>query len=86
MAVETSGGFDRLKRPKMLFEPHVFWRNLTGTVRTRTASLGLACAAWKPGAYPTDCYPRLMQAMVIDETAASWSRGQILGENHREAG
>lgn len=46
MEVEASGGgFDRLKRPKMLFEPHVFWRNLSGAARTRAASLGLAYAA-----------------------------------------
>ncbi|CAO4153274.1 N-acetylmuramidase family protein [Methylorubrum aminovorans] len=91
MEVEASGGgFDRLKRPKMLFEPHVFWRNLSGAARTRAASLGLAYAAWKPGAYPTDSYPRLMQALAIDETAAlkacSWGLGQILGENHEAAG
>ncbi|QIJ77127.1 DUF3380 domain-containing protein [Methylobacterium sp. NI91] len=91
MEVEAAGGgFDRLKRPKMLFEPHVFWRNLSGAERTRAASLGLAYVAWKPGAYPPDSYPRLMQAMVIDETAAlkaaSWGLGQILGENHRAAG
>ncbi|GMA74334.1 hypothetical protein GCM10025880_07510 [Methylorubrum aminovorans] len=88
MEVESSGGgFDRLKRPKMLFEPHVLWRNLSGAERTRAASLGLAYASWKPGAYPTDSYPRLMQAMAINETAAlkasSWGLGQILGENHR---
>ena len=86
MEVEASGGgFDRLKRPKMLFEPYVFWRNISGAARTRAASLGLAYAAWKPGAYPTDSYPRLMQAMAIDETAAlkaaCWGLGQILGEN-----
>ncbi|GMA75887.1 hypothetical protein GCM10025880_23040 [Methylorubrum aminovorans] len=91
MDVEASGsGFDRLKRPKMLFEPHVFWRNLSGAERTRAASLGLAYASWKPGAYPTDSYPRLMQAMAINETAAlkasSWGLGQILGENHKAAG
>lgn len=91
MEVEASGGgFDRLKRPKMLFEPHVFWRNLSGAERTRAASLGLAYAAWKPGAYPTDSYPRLLQAMAISETAAlkasSWGLGQILGENFKAAG
>ncbi len=91
MEVEASGGgFDRLKRPKMLFEPHVFWRNLSGAARTRAASLGLAYAAWKPGAYPTDSYPRLAQALAIDEAAAlkscSWGLGQILGENHKAAG
>lgn len=91
MEVEASGGgFDRLKRPKMLFEPHVLFRNLSGSARTRAVSLGLAYASWKPGAYPSDSYPRLMQALAIDETAAlkacSWGLGQILGENHRAAG
>ncbi len=90
MEVEASGGFDRLTRLKMLFEPHVFWRNLSGAARTRAASLGLAYAAWKPGAYPTGSYLRLTQATAIDETAAlkaaSWGLGQILGENHRAAG
>lgn len=78
----AGGGFDRLKRPKMLFEPHVFWRHLADAEQTRAASLGLAYAAWKPGSYPTDSYPRLMQAMAINETAAlkasSWGLGQIL--------
>ncbi|WP_311409714.1 N-acetylmuramidase domain-containing protein [Methylorubrum extorquens] len=38
MEVEASGGFDRLRRPKMLFEPHVLWRNLSGAARTHAAS------------------------------------------------
>lgn len=34
MDVETSGGgFDPQGRPKILFEPHVFYRNLTGAKR-----------------------------------------------------
>lgn len=89
--VEASGGgFDAKKRPKMLFEPHVFYRNLTGVERTHAVSAGLAYAAWKPGAYPSDSYPRLSAAMAINETAAlkaaSWGLGQILGENFVAAG
>ena len=89
--VETAGGgFDKLRRPKILFEPHVFYRNLSGAARTRAASLGLAYPNWRSGNYPTDSYPRLMQALAIDETAAlkacSWGLGQILGENHKAAG
>ena len=44
--VESSGsGFDRLGRPKMLFEPHVCWRQLgPGAKRDRAASLGIAYA------------------------------------------
>lgn len=89
--VEASGGgFDKLKRPKMLFEPHVFFRNLTGVERTHAVSAGLAYAAWRPGIYPSDSYPRLSAAMAINETAAlkaaSWGLGQILGENFVAAG
>lgn len=90
--VESSGsGFDKLKRPKMLFEPHVFYRHLgAGAKRDRAVSLGIAYAKWKPGAYPTDSYPRLAQAMAIDEAAAimsaSWGLTQILGENFKECG
>lgn len=89
--VEAAGsGFDRSGRLKMLFEPHVFYRNLSGAKQERAVREGLAYAAWRPGAYPGDSYPRLIQAMAIDETAAlkacSWGLGQILGENHKAAG
>lgn len=90
--VESSGsGFDKLGRPKMLFEPHVFWRHLgAGAKRDRAASLGIAYAKWKPGNYPSDSYPRLAQAMDIDVEAAlksaSWGLTQILGENHVDLG
>lgn len=37
--VETSGsGFDAQKRPKMLFEPHVFFRNLIGPKRDQAVN------------------------------------------------
>jgi hypothetical protein len=40
--VDTSGGaWDRQGRPKMLFEPHVFYRDLSGAARERL-SVGLA--------------------------------------------
>lgn len=89
--VEASGsGFDASKRPKMLFEPHVFYRNLTGADRAYAEQVGLAYKAWKAGAYPKDSYPRLIAAMAISETAAlkaaSWGLGQVLGENYVAAG
>lgn len=89
--VEASGsGFDKSGRPKMLFEPHVFYRNLSGEKRARAVEVGLAYREWRRDAYPKDSYPRLMEAMLIDETAAlkaaSWGMGQILGENHVAAG
>lgn len=91
--VETKGGgFDKLKRPRILFEMHVFWRNLTPAKQKIAAAQGLAYAAWKPGNYGAESeqYPKLFRAMAIDETAAlaacSWGLGQILGENFKAAG
>lgn len=90
--VESAGtGFDKQGRPKMLFEPHIFWRELgVGAKRDRAAKEGLAYPRWKPGAYPKDSYPRLAKAMAIDPDAAlrsaSWGLGQIMGFNHIKAG
>ncbi|WP_028716871.1 N-acetylmuramidase domain-containing protein [Paracoccus sp. J39] len=90
--VETSGGgFDSHGRPKMLFEPHVFWRELgAGPKRTRAEAQGLAYQRWGTAPYPRDSYPRLTLAMGIDINAAlrsaSWGLGQILGGNHKAAG
>jgi hypothetical protein len=89
--VEAAGsGFDKQGRPKMLFEPHGFYRNLSVARRNEAVNAGLAYKAWKPGNYPADSYPRLIKAMAIDETAAlkaaSWGLGQILGENHKLVG
>ena len=91
MDVEAAGsGFDSSGRPKMLFEPHVFYRNLTGAKRTAAVNAGLAYPKWGTKSYPRDSYPRLIKAMEIDETAAlksaSWGLGQVLGENHRIVG
>jgi hypothetical protein len=89
--VESRGyGFDKAGRVLMLFEPHVFWRNLKGSKQAAALKAGLAYPKWKPGAYPADSYPRFVQALAIDEEAAikaaSWGLGQILGENFRAAG
>lgn len=91
MDVESSGfGFDNEGRPKMLFEPHVFYRNLAGASRDRAVREGLAYPRWGTHSYPKDSYPRLAQAMAIDETAAlksaSWGLGQVLGENYHMLG
>lgn len=91
MDIEAAGsGFDKSGRLKMLFEPHVFYRNLSGAKRDAAVREGLAYSAWRPGAYPADSYPRLLRAIAIDETAAlkscSWGLGQIMGENFAAAG
>lgn len=89
--VESAGsGFDAKGRPKMLFEPHLFYRFLTGEKRDKAVVEGLAYAEWRRGSYPADSYPRLVAAMLIDETAAlraaSWGLGQILGDNYKLCG
>lgn len=90
--VETSGGgFDGHGRPKMLFEPHVFWRELgPGQKRATAEASGLAYQRWGSAPYPKDSYPRLALAMKVDTNAAlrsaSWGLGQILGSNHKAAG
>ena len=88
LEVESSGsGFDKQGRPKILFEPHVFYRCLPAEKRQRAVAAGLAYPEWRRGQYPADSYPRLLKAIEIDETAAlkacSWGLGQILGENHK---
>jgi len=90
--VETSGGgFDSQGRPRMLFEPHVFWRELgQGPKRTTAEAQGLAYPKWGTKPYPVDSYSRLATAIKIDANAAlrsaSWGLGQILGSNHKAAG
>lgn len=91
LAVEAAGkGFDSKGRPKMLFEPHVFYRNLLGAKRDEAVRQGLAYSKWGMKSYPADSYPRLVAAMAIDEPAAlkaaSWGLGQVLGENYAAAG
>ncbi|GLS41016.1 hypothetical protein GCM10010869_66130 [Mesorhizobium tianshanense] len=89
--VETGGhGFDAQGRPIILFEPHVFFRNLSGAARAQAVAAGLAYPRWGEKPYPRDSYPRLKAACAIDETAAlrsaSWGLGQVLGENFKAAG
>ncbi len=89
--VEAAGtGFDKYGRPKMLFEPHIFYRQLSGSQRNRAVQLGLAYPKWKPNGYPADSYDRLDLAMTLNQTAAlkssSWGLPQILGFNHGLAG
>jgi len=92
LEVEARGsGFDRTGRPAQLFEPHVFFRELgPGARRDRAVRAGLAYPSWGERPYPTDSYPRLFEAMMIDETAAlrsaSWGLGQIMGFNFKAAG
>lgn len=82
-------GFDKLGRPKMLFEPHLFFRNLAGAERDAAVVAGLAYPKWRKE-YPADSYPRLAKAMEINRDAAlksaSWGRYQCLGDHYAMLG
>lgn len=92
MDVEAAGsGFDTVGRPKMLFEPHLFYRELgPGKKRDAAVKAGLAYPEWKPKGYPKESYTRLAKAMDIDVDAAirsaSWGLTQILGRWHKDIG
>ncbi len=92
MEVESRGaGFDKTGRPVILFEPHIFWKELgPGRKRDAATRAGLAYPRWGTKPYPKDSYPRLMDAIEIDERAAlrstSWGLGQVMGFNHVAAG
>lgn len=92
MDVEAAGsGFDSQGRPKMLFEPHIFYRELgPGTKRDKAVKAGLAYSKWGAKPYPKESYTRLAAAMKIDSEkalrSASWGLFQILGKWHKEIG
>lgn len=94
VAVESSGsGFDATGRPKVLFEPHIFYRRLSGEQRDRAVEEGLAYLKWGEKPYPKGSdaqYDRINRAMLIDQSealkSASWGLGQIMGFNHTAAG
>jgi hypothetical protein len=94
LAVESrNSGFDAKRRPIILFEPHVFYRNLQGAERQRAVEEGLAYQKWGAKPYPRGQdaqYDRLSRAAKIDEEAAfrsiSVGLGQVLGKNYAAAG
>lgn len=91
LEVESRGsGFDDYGRPKILFEPHVFYDLLTEPQRSTAVKQGLAYEKWGTKKYPTDSYPRLFAAMKINPDAAlqscSWGMTQIMGRNYKMIG
>lgn len=91
---ETRGrGFDSQNRPIILFEPHIFYKQLASNdpSKLQTAiTQGLAYKNWGEQRYPSDSYPRLERAMLINKElalrSASWGLGQIMGFNFSMAG
>jgi hypothetical protein len=90
LAVETSGfGFLPDKRPKILFERHIFHDLTYGRFDASHPDISHQSAGGygMPGAHQ---YMRLTEAAALDRPcalqSASWGIGQILGLNHRQAG
>ncbi len=90
LAVETSGcGFLADRRPKILFERHVFSRLTAHRYDADDPDVSQPTAGgYGPsGAYQ---YGRLMAAIQLDRAAAlqsaSWGLAQIMGENHDASG
>lgn len=76
--VESSGGgFDKLGRPKILFERHFFHRLTSGKWSPMSFSLAQA------GGYNEDSWEKLLAACGRDPDAAfssaSWGRFQVMG-------
>lgn len=94
ISVETDGsGFDWAGRPTILFEPHRFYRHLSGGDLRAAVQAGLAYPKWGEQPYPPTSdgnYARLIAACQINEAAglmsASWGLGQIMGENFTGVG
>src|SRR5271169_4112779 len=82
LAVETSGcGFLPDRRPKILFERHIFSRETNGQLDASNPDI----SDRTPGGYGADGahqYDRLEQALILDRKAAlrstSWGIGQVM--------
>ncbi len=90
ISVETSGcGFLPDRRPKILFERHIFSRLTGGTYDATNPDISQPTAGGY-GAAGANQYDRLAVAQALDQTAAwqsaSWGLGQVMGENFAAAG
>jgi N-acetylmuramidase/Putative peptidoglycan binding domain len=90
IAVETSGyGFLPDRRPKILFERHIFHRLTGGRFDNDDPDVSQPTAGgYGPGG--AHQYERLAAAILLDRDAAlqsaSWGLGQVMGENFKAAG
>jgi hypothetical protein len=90
LTVETSGcGFLADRRPKILFERHIFSRETGNRFDASNPDISNST----PGGYGADGanqYNRLQQALALDRNAAlrstSWGIGQVMGFNAEIAG
>lgn len=79
--------------PVILFEPHVFYRLLSESMRAIAVQRGLASEKWNKSLYPktqTDRWNQFHLAAEIDKSAAieatSFGVGQVLGQNWKSLG
>ena len=91
MDVEARGtGFDSQGRVIMLYEPHIFNREVDPSLRADAVAQGLAYTKWGAKPYPKSSYPIFERAIGMDRDAgfrsASWGFGQIMGFNCKLAG
>ena len=93
--VESGGrkSFIAPGKPPILFEGHVFWRNLSNPKSvSNDSNKDILYEKWTKKFYEGGLkeYDRLERAKKIDETAAlkaaSWGALQILGENYKACG
>lgn len=95
--VESAGsGFDSKERPKVLFEAHIFWKELKKVgINPTTVQKGnenILQPTWSLGRkyYKQDQHARLEQAIKIHREAAlksaSWGKFQVLGNNYKTCG
>jgi hypothetical protein len=88
IAVESSGGFLRDGRPRILFERHYFCRLTAG--KHSASNPDISSTRW--GGYRGGVaeYERLHRAIALDRKAAlrsaSWGAFQIMGDNFEAAG
>ncbi len=97
-AVESGGkGFLATGEPVILFEPHVFWRELikrkyTPSKLVQPGHSDILYEKWKTKPYgpSTVQHEKLKRAIAIDREAAicsaSWGRFQIMGYHYRACG
>lgn len=90
VSVETSGsGYLPDRRPKILFERHIFSRLTGGQYDASNPDISQPTAGGY-GAAGAHQYDRLAEALGLDETSAlqsaSWGLGQVMGSNYKAAG
>ncbi len=90
LTVETTGcGFLSDRRPKILFERHIFSRLTSGSYDALAPDIS-SPSSGSYGSAGVNQYARLDKAISLNRSAAlmsaSWGLGQIMGENAPLAG